>query len=133
MTVERTREDFIDLFFLTPDARKLKTLTDGGLTPGVLLQLILLDAVIGPLAEGGDAGNGGERVRGRGVEVQVERAQQGGGRLAAGGRGAAVGDGGVRPLEGGGVLVRGHGDGGPGPRLCRGRQAVSSGQPASAQ
>lgn len=31
--------------------------------------------------------------------MKVERAEQGGRRLAAGGRGAAVGDGGVRPLE----------------------------------
>lgn len=104
---------------------EVKRLTDGGLTAGVLLQLVLLDAVVGPLAEGGDAGDGGVRVRGRGVEVQVERAQQGGGRLAAGRRGAAVGDGGVRPLEGGCVLVGGHGDGSPGPRLCRETQAVS--------
>lgn len=104
---------------------EVKRLTDGGLTAGVLLQLVLLDAVVGPLAEGGDAGDGGVRVRGRGVQVQVERAQQGGGRLAAGRRGAAVGDGGVRPLEGGCVLVGGHGDGSSGPRLCRETQAVS--------
>lgn len=85
------------------------------MTPGVLLQLVLLDAVVGPLAEGGDAGDGGVGVRGRRVEVEVERTQQGRGRLAAGRRGAAVGDGGVRPLEGSGVLVGGHSDGGPGP------------------
>lgn len=31
----------------------------------------------------------------------------------------------MRPLEGSGVLVGGHGDGGPGPRLCRHKQEVS--------
>lgn len=50
--------------------------------------------------------------------MEIERAQQGGGRLAAGGGGAAVGDGGVRSLEGSGVFKRRHGNGCPGPRLC---------------
>lgn len=54
--------------------------------------------------------------------MKIERAQQGGGRLAAGGRGAAVGDGGVRSLERSGVFKRRHGDGRSGPRLCRQRQ-----------
>lgn len=36
--------------------------------------------------------------------MEIERAQQGGGRLAAGGGGAAVRDGGVRPLERSGVF-----------------------------
>lgn len=57
--------------------------------------------------------------------MKIERAQQGGGGLAAGGGGAAVGDGGVGPLEGSGVLKGGHCDGGPGPRLCREKRAVS--------
>lgn len=95
--------------------------THGGLTAhGVLLQLILLDAVVGPLGEGGDAAHRvgeGVRVGGRGVQVEVEGAQQGGGRLTAGGGGAAVGDGGVGPLEGGAVLERRHCDGRPHPRL----------------
>ena len=57
--------------------------------------------------------------------MKIERAQQGGGRLAAGGRGAAVGDGGVRSLERSGVFKGRHGDGRPGPRLCRQRQTTS--------
>jgi len=57
--------------------------------------------------------------------MEVERAQQGGGRLAAGGGGAAVGDGGVRSLEGSGVFKRRHRDGGPGPGLCWWRQRGS--------
>lgn len=36
--------------------------------------------------------------------MEIEGAQQGGGRLAAGGGGAAVGDCGVRPLERGHVF-----------------------------
>ncbi len=50
------------------------SLTGGGLEGGVVLQLVLLDAVVGPVAQG--------RV-GR-VEVQVQRAQQRGRGLAAG-------------------------------------------------
>lgn len=57
--------------------------------------------------------------------MEVEGAQQGGGRLAAGGGGAAVGDGGVGSLERSGVFERRHRDGCPGPRLCRWRQTVS--------
>lgn len=83
------------------------SLTHGGLAHGVLLQLIFLYAVIGPLGKGGNAAcwvRKCVRVRGRGVQVEIEGAQQGGGRLAAGGGGAAVGDGGVRPLERGHVF-----------------------------
>lgn len=78
-------------------------LTHGRLTTAVLLQLVFLYAVVGPLAKGGNTGHW-VRMRvwvGRGgIDVEVERSQQGGGRLAAGGGRAAVGDGGVRPLEG---------------------------------
>lgn len=50
--------------------------------------------------------------------MEVEGAQQGGGRLAAGGGGAAVGDGGVGPLKRSAVLERRHRDGRPRPTLC---------------
>lgn len=82
--------------------KKNKTLTHGGLAPGVLLQLVLLYAVIGPLGKGGNSGHWVRmwvRVRGRGAQVKIEGAQQGGGRLAAGGGGAAVGNGGVRSFK----------------------------------
>lgn len=110
--------------------RKRQPLTHGGLAPRVLLQLVLLYAVVGPLREGGNAGHRVRmcvRVRGRGVEMKIERAQQGGGRLAAGGGGAAVGDGGVGSLERSGVFKGRHRDGCSGPRLCcQGRQTNTS-------
>lgn len=52
--------------------------------------------------------------------MEIEWAQQGGGRLAAGGGGAAVGDGGVGSLDWSGMFKRRNGDGRPGPRLCLG-------------
>lgn len=96
-------------------------LTHRRLAPTVLLQLILLYAVVRPLGEGGDVG---QRVRmsvwerGGGVKMEVERAQQGGGGLAAGGGGAAVGNGGMGSLEGSGVFKGGHRNGRPAPGLC---------------
>lgn len=108
------------------DKRSKVPPTHGGLAArGVLLQLVFLDAVIGPLDEGGHAAHRvgvGVRVGGRGVQVEIERAQQGGRRLAAGGGGAAVGDGGVGPLERSAVLVRWHRDGRSRPSLCREKQ-----------
>lgn len=50
--------------------------------------------------------------------MEVEGAQKRGGRLAAGGGGAAVGDGGVGPLKRGAVIERRHRDGRPCPTLC---------------
>ena len=99
---------------------RTSSLTHRGLCACVLLLLILLDAVIRPLAKGGDAAQRvwigvwvlvSVRVGWRGVQVEVERAQQGGGGLAAGGGGAAVGDGGVGSLEGEGVIERWHRNG----------------------
>ncbi len=81
-----------------------------------MLQLVLLDAVVGPVAQG--------RV-GR-VEVQVQRAQQRGRGLAAGRRRAAVGDGGVRSLNRRGVIERGHRYGRTHPRLCRDQRCTRS-------
>ncbi len=92
------------------------SLTGGGLEGGVVLQLVLLDAVVGPVAQG--------RV-GR-VEVQVQRAQQRGRGLAAGRRRAAVGDGGVRSLKRRGVIERGHRYGRTHPRLCRDQRCTRS-------
>lgn len=109
--------DILDFLFVKDKYFKAPP-THGGLTAdGVLLQLVLLDAVVGPLGEGGDAAHW-VGVGGRGVQVEVEGAQQGGGRLAARRGGAAVGDGGVGPLEGGTVLERRHCNGRPHSRLC---------------
>lgn len=83
---------------------------DGGLERGVVLELVLLDAVVGPVAQRRMG-----RVRRR--EVQVQRPQQRGRGLAAGRGRAAVGDGGVRSLKRRGVIERGHSDGRPHPRL----------------
>lgn len=110
------------MHLLVLQTKKKKPLTHGRLAPAVVLQLILLYAVVGPLGKGGNACRRvwmRVRVRGRRVQVEIERAQQGGGGLAAGGGGAAVGDCGVRSLERSGVIERRHGDGRPGPRLCR--------------
>lgn len=87
----------------------------------VLLQLVLLYAVIRPLGEGRHAAHRVQvwvRVGRRGVQMEVEGAQKRGGRLAAGGGGAAVGDGGVGPLKRGAVIERRHRDGRPCPTLC---------------
>lgn len=71
---------------------RLRALCDHGrLAPRILLQLVLLDAVVGPVAERGDVPQRvGVWMGRRGEQVQVEGAQQGGGGLAAGGGGAAV-------------------------------------------
>ena len=76
--------------------KEKEPLTHRGLAPGVLLQLVFLNAVVGPLGKGWNTGHWVRmrvQLRGRCVEVKIERAQQGGGRLAVGGGGAAVGDG----------------------------------------
>lgn len=74
----------------------LDALTQLRLRPGLLLQLVLLDAGAGTMGPG----------RVGGAQQAPGHTQRGG--LAAGGGGAAVRDGGVRPLRRGGVVTGGH-------------------------